>query len=630
MKTSHSFVLTVFLSLSVVFAVCLSCSKNEIGNDPKTQEDVTPTEDALDVTTDVETFCYGTPDAGASYSKSLFDRLKGKVGAYNEKTTKVIVVFANAISSLSEQDCANIYNCYRKGGCVVIVNPGENVFENEFRSKLREAAYKEMVLKYNTEGIDREAFMNRLKEVLFRIDKVRSEHEGEFYECIGFHRGNKYACQQMIPAPEEKFTAWQYGQFADAFARWINGMQESTKGSTDLATWTEGEIFTFTWSAKRYKIKNDSSAPYVATYSNAVDQIIKAYVAYSPKENADYYQVDQYITFHNLVTQACCNNTNTASYGSGYWNGTQVLYISPEKSFQNKLWMTMTGGGSPTILDSHPQSANSSHSESVSTSEGTTHTETNGFNVGFTLGGSKKGGFAGNFNAAFSHSVANGETFSTTTGSSYNISDLSVTKNTVDGKIIWDYDFAKPYQYKSANKWNWWAPKLSYNDCKQQNSLFYMIKNPSGNAVVNYYNLWSYWFAWYNKGEGKNGFHLDMWYDNTKEGSVTLGNPYRYTEKWSLSCVGFGDLTGKPIQMTAFDNMVTKDIIGADNAINDIGGIDKYDNDDANALLQLFMDEFSTFEEKYRAYGYTGTFTYLLKAVDTGREIRKSYTISKE
>lgn len=619
MKTSHSFVLTAFLSLSAVFAVCLSCSKNEIGNDPQTQEDVIPTEDVLDVTTDAETFCYGTPDAGASYSKSLFDRLKGKVGAYNENTTKVIVVFANAISSLSEQDCANIYNCYRKGGCVVIVNPGENVFENEFRSKLREAAYKEMVLKYNTEGIDREAFMNRLKEVLFRIDKVRSEHEGEFYECIGFHRGNKYACQQMIPAPEEKFTAWQYGQFADACARWINGMQESTKGSTDLATWTEGETFTMTWSSKISAWGNEK------TYPNTVDQIIKAYVAYSPKDDADYYQVDQYITFHNAITQPW---TDKSKFGTDLMNDmglVYVYYILPEKSFRNKLWLTMTGGGSPTILDSHPQSANSSHSESVSTSQGTTHTKTNGFNAGFTLGGSGKGGFAGNFNAAYSHSVANGETFSTTTGSSYNISDLSVTKTTEDGITVWDYDFAPPTVTNKV----WWAPALSYSDCSQQNSLFYMIQNPSGNAVVNYNNLWSYWYAYFWSDYKGNDFDLSPC-DNTSEGVLTLGNPYRYTEKWSLSCVGFGDLAGKPIQMTAFDNMVTKDIIGADNAINDIGGIDKYDNDDANALLQLFMDEFSTFEEKYRAYGYTGTFTYMLKAVDTGREIRKSYTISKE
>lgn len=637
----------IIAALIVGMMVCVSsCKKKTVTpTQPTTPSHVADkelTEDQMKEKTDVETIFYGEPVINY-YAMALANRFLNKVTVFNEETTKVAVVFNNKVPSLTEEDYVNIYKCYKNGGDVVVCSPTRHNFKRIFREGIIAAAYKEDVLKYDTEGFDFESWMKYVGSKIFAIgDSTVLAQDEILGGCVGFHNGHKYL---LASIPESfdltQFTRHKMGLMADGVVQWINDTQDDEKlnfrklagRGNDISDLSDANIQTID-----YPVLVNGPDGWYWNYSNVVRNTLTVYTAYSFGDDRDWYQVDQNITFRNGLINPAPDIHNYASW----WNNGNNSYVRNQGAFTTKMHLTIPHGN-VVVYDSHPQTANNSYSSSSSTTEGTSHSVTDGFSVGISLGCCGKA-FAGSFSGSYSHSVTECSEFSTTTGTSCTINDMSVTKATVyeddNEKVKWDYVFKEPYRWSMpASRGSgddepepqqtyyaaWWSSDLSMTDCGQQNSVLFYVDDPTGEATVHCYDWWKYYCSIAGG--------IDVITNAATEGSATtdfvLKNPLRYIEKWSLSCVKYGDISNNPLYIALFEERITNDIIGgANNKINDIGGVDNQDNTDANALLDLFMKEFASFADSYAAAGFTGTYKFRLSAIDTGRTIEKSYTIN--
>ena len=647
---------SILLILGIILAAGLwSCDKDIPTAHEDQSKGTTPyvieTDDKLSVKTDVETFAFGTPEGEVSFSTALFKRLTNRVGAFNPQTTKAIVIFNNALQSLTREDYINIYICHRSGGSIVIVEPQSESFNPVIRTGLKDAALYLLIDKFNAEGVDREQVKTNLENTLFKVNLIAEGHEGETFECLGFYPGHTYSCDLL---PKEGVTPYQYGLSADGCARWINDTQkgESTKsfvssftkaGGGEISEYTDAEVFrqTHNVSMERSVVteKQDPHGnPYLedltVTYPEVVENIVKVYTAYSEGQKADYYQVDQKFTLYNGRVDPVPDITDD----KGWWpknegvkkdNSLAGPAIYPLKEFHNTMFLEETG--IIEIMDSHPQTTNGSCSSSVSTTEGTTNTLSGGIALGLV------GGLLGKFSSTFSLGFSHAETYSSTVGTSRSVSDISVVKNTdASGKVKWDYTGAelKHSDVKfdpmgrviSEMPPTWWAAPLLLTDCAQQNSILFRVSNPSGVAKIHSSNNWKYsrlWLYANNKFEE----HNDIITDESAEDIFTIGHPIRYYEDWTLSCVNYGDLNGKPGYIALFESQYSRDILNGINKTNPVGARDENDMTPINELLNQFILEFSYMQDSYKAMGYTGKFTFQMKGTKSSRAVTASYTV---
>lgn len=666
-------------SILSIFGIILaaglwSCDKDNTAAHEDQSKGTTPyvieTDDKLSVKTDVETFVYGTPEGEVSFSTALFKRLTNRVGTFNPQTTKAIVIFNNALQSLTREDYINIYICHRNGGSIVIVEPQSESFNPVIRTGLKDAALYLLIDKFNAEGVDREQVKANLENTLFKVNQIAEGHEGETFECLGFYPGHTYSCDLL---PKEGVTPYQYGLSADGCARWINDTQkgESTKsfvssftkaGGNEISQYTEAEVFRQTHNVSfERSIQQGGSIgdfhgnlseehyvmaypgvtdkPYqspMVSYPEVVENIVKVYTAYSEGQKADYYQVDQNFTLYNGRVDPVPDITDDKAWWDKFEKYDKEFNVNivgpaiyPLKEFHNTMFLEETGNIE--IMDSHPQTTNGSCSSSVSTTEGTTNTLSGGVVLGLV------GGIRGKFSSTFSLGLSHAETYSSTVGTSRSVSDISVVKNTdASGKVKWDYTGAElkhsnvtvSYNYLNVEGWppTWWAAPLLLTDCTQQNSVLFRVSNPSGVAKVHSINNWKYSRLWLCATD-RYEEHNDIITDESAEDIFTIGHPIRYYEDWTLSCVNYGDLNGKPGYIALFESQYSRDILNGINKTNPVGAKDEKDMTPISELLNQFILEFSYMQDSYKLMGYTGTFTFQMKGTKSGRAVKMSYTV---
>ena len=138
------------LATGIIFASCednneLSETSDAVGVEMPER----PIEDAMLVTTDFETKMYGMISEG--FPSRLAARIKNPTPVYNDSTTRVCIVSDDAIkkNELTVDDYIDIYNCYEKGGIVIVTTPTVDGFNLKFQVEMALAAYYKYAIATN-------------------------------------------------------------------------------------------------------------------------------------------------------------------------------------------------------------------------------------------------------------------------------------------------------------------------------------------------------------------------------------------------------------------------------------------------------------------------------------------------
>lgn len=596
-----------------------------------------PSEDQLKVTTSCETLVIGTPAADNPYQTAVFNRLKNQVSKYSASTTKAVVVFENAFGSLSDEQLTNIVVCMDKNGDVVFVGPDKQTFVTKVIPQLKEKAYEEEVLKYDTDKYSAEGVMTREKWDKYRGDKIcpitdsdMSLIEKKELLSIGLQIGNRYAYR----APGvvlKNLTDYEAGIMADGLAAWINETtaEESATKAFYLDDISEPYVQTNQYSATRKDTDRIVSGPYDKKFSGVIEEKISAYAMYAVGEDKDWYLMDQYITFNNLAARSVPDVYDTYEWHYGrFSDGNCYNFIAPLDYWENKVSIISSTGGVE-IKDRHPGTVNESFSSDGVTYSGTSSDISDSGLVGMSTGFCGIG-FGSGFSTEYKSAVIELPIVYVDTGAQYDIPNLSVTNSTGSDQVSWVYKFQEPsfaddYNYKSY----WWAPSLAVNKCGQQNSALFSVANCDGAVTLNTDINYRYYLKWY---AGSNKYYGDESGDpqTIAQQSYTLPEPKRHIESWTISCLQYGDIEGNAEAIENFENDLDADIFKEAGRTNDIAGCDAEDLTDANRIFDLFMDEFAALETAYAEKGYTGYFIFELKSDDNpDKYLGKMYQIMK-
>lgn len=583
-----------------------------------------PKKDQLNVTTSCETLVIGSPAADSPYQKAVNKRLNKKVSAYNTETTKAIVIYPDALGTLTEEQKANIVDCWKKGGDVAFVSiESETIMAkliNNVLPKLREKTYEIEVEKFNTEGITEEDWLKYRGEHLWRIGySVEELIENLDFITVGFHIGNRYS-YQGLSEDMIGLTDYQAGLMADGLASWMNTTTAGdTKDAGLLSDLSDAEIFTRNYTAYRRSVNYS----YDVSFANVIQETFTVYTAHDEDKNRDWYEVDQKMTFRNSLTDPVpCPDDNTYFWVGKNSDGDKAWVVCPLAFWENTVSLSLTNGN-VVIYESHPDTANQKKESNYKTPQGKTT------KIACSQG---TPGFAGimaisSFARTFATAAARISDFQVQTGTSQIISDLSVTKTTNGNAASFRYSYYGCYVYTNSKVYcAWYAAPLAYTDCDEQNSILYYVDNPSGAPTIKSTIDYGYNFMWVKPNSTKEKFANK---DFSLNNSFTLRIPKRYTSDWTIQCVGYGDVAGNQSKMAEFDKMLNDYIIGgADNRTNLIGGIDANDTTDANILLEQFMSEFKSYNSFFAGYGFTGNYTFKFQSTN-GKYLQKSYTVTK-
>lgn len=630
MKKKALIIAMLIISVMVAFSSCKKKTVEPINVDPNDTicYYTEPTEDQLEVVTDLETKIFGAAPAAGTYEFSLYNRFNNKVDAYNDSTTKVIVVFNDYVQSLTNNDYVDIYKNWRNGGVFVLTNPTKDNYNQQFIIKLSDAAGWYMINEFGWEGLTDEDVNNLAKLIeMFKIYDDDDPNQG-LYECVGFGYNSRYFCDNVSSLNSlettPKVTPYRYGLLADECIDWIGTVSAEERPSfADLIAckdgvddWIGALNDTYICGVEYLDI-DDSYNFNTEIAPGAYKEILRVRIMHDFNDNSDYYQIDQIGTVYNKKVPTCASNLSrpanwfhnkvTKSYYFNYMGGiTSQIYLDTE--------------GSISVLTVHPTTDNNSYSSSYSTTDGEIHTVTNSHGGGFSFGfsGSNPGS---NFNYNAQHSVSNATSHSTTVGHSHSINDISVTQNTVivDGHKAteWIYKTKEAYQ---TNSGHWEAP-LSKSDFNFQNSELIRVATPSGSATVKCKTIQRYNMLERN--------HGTRYIDSPGGHRFEVNQPKRFKEKWALQCVNYGDIQGNLTMMNNFDAFITDKIFGSQSQIFEIATVSETDFTDVVLMLESFMKDFRSFKYTLKARGFTGKYEFMIYCENLNKEFKASFTIEK-
>lgn len=601
---------------------------------PPTPYDRTGEQDLLSRTIDVETFVIDGEHPEGSYAGCVFNRLTKRASAFNDNTTRAVIIFDN--SAVTPDDGLDIFRCLNSGGVVVIVNPDAATYDL-FRENVARAAKILLIDRYNTAGIDEDKWVETCKGMLFNCASMRYEGSGNPYECLAFCRKDRYLC----PKFHSTAGAAQYGLAADVLARWISDEldgkgKETPSEETELPCISSGEyLHSATISCSSAKIFGGRPT---ASYADVVNICVKWSLTHAPTYNRDYYFVDEGVTVHTSNVQPVPDAANNRLW---HYNEPQyeVAYLD---GFEDRIEMSMRGNNGELVaapetftpLQYHPHRKNETYAPDVVT-DPPMHQPV------YIPGqfGAVRPCFAGefkDFKEAFAGSLKQNETgFDCIAGQQCNISNIDLNSEVRYNFVNYRYSGREPeVTFKEdapeGERFGWEIPSNLLSDCTQHNVFYTRPQDiPSGSPMLHLTGYWKirsitaipkipYWQS----------YDSDV-YIGEHEDFIDLGKPYRHIEKWTLECSGHGDLTYDS-EITAFDEAYAKDLcpegLGRTNVI---GGFDEADSYEANLVFDQFMADFENKSKDYAEQGFTGLFTFTFKSEQTERILTKSFRIKK-
>lgn len=639
-----------FLFCLVLGLMLISCNKENqdtVNDDQNTvafKEPEIPTEDLMSVTTGIETVTYGEFYPG--FSSHFFSRIKNRVTVFDEKTTKACVINDNAIRDnlLSAQDYINIYTCYASGGIVVVLKPTVAGFNTKFQPEMELAEYYKKVtsvgLLVNDEVPAIEDFV--VSNPFFRVKNISETalQGGIAYDAIAFCGNNVHYFEDLETSrllrikmakekqqesgetveEEREVTAYDYGCYADALARWMNEKWSSpTKSGIDNVV-NKGLVIESAHPILVGKPTGERLGK--ETYPDAIKEKLTINAIHDFDRNRDYYLVDQDVTFYTGKIHPVPIIDGIPSLDGMFWLQTEEplpsFYIKHFYRWIPKIEMSVNGQ-SAKLETFSPQAGNSSSTETHSNTTETSYTI--GGSVGFSSNGLSVG-----LDASYT------EKHSVSVGCSRPKQDIEISCISENANCaVWLYEATVPTIVAGRfGGHEWKAGRLLFTTMTQTNSALFYIDNPSGQATLKVSNDVYYRIVRDVPDPSTQFSYIDS-PANIFEKVETLPLTKRSRQNWNFSF----DLPEALKNRGDSDEIVDRIWEKMETAMAKLypGGpvtyeiLDVTDNtiDNARILLNMITKQLGLIAKQY---GYTGTFTVYLKCEKTGKELKQKITVS--
>lgn len=649
-----------FLSFAVLLLAFAGCQKNEVEQSlPEgygVEAPELPTEDQMDVTTDIAARIYGTPGADVSFEKSFVSRFKNVESGYNPETTRVCVITSGALKTgqLMADDYLDLYDCYSNGGIIFLTSPDADKFYEIFQVEMCLAYLHKIVTEYNVELNGETIDLGDIGRTFFNIGQVDMDKlkDNVMYDGLGLSNSKVFICNDqdnpaLFEIKEEneegtvagtdigtiEINGYEYGRQADAAVEWISRNFEQTKAAPKLQEVMDAYTITKTHDAfvpNIYPFVSEILYRPYETYEQVVSETFSIYTAHDVANHTTYYQIDQKADFHSgLINPVPDSNAPEKWHRIRYFLNAPYYYVCHFSEWLSKLKLVPGGKDStPEIIYSGPEAANSSTEYSTSIYHGTMSSQSKTMTAGLSFDiGSLLG-----INASYSHTWESGTSYECQVGTSCSKQDIEIEKNTSVDKdglpvVEWHYMGNKARgEYSKGDKGKplWRVGKLLISDMNQVNSLLYKIPaDISGNAKL-YYDE-QIWYRTCYFQEGEDIRQLDhKGRGNVFQGYITLPTPYRSIQHWILTFEEFGDV---PVaDRMEFQKFVEEKLLSKGTTF-DMQDVDDKSTKVANGVLKLFMDDFKMLENNIKAFGYSGTFVFKLECAALNKELTASYTI---
>ena len=610
------------LATGIIFASCednneLSETSDAVGVEMPER----PIEDAMLVTTDFETKMYGMISEG--FPSRLAARIKNPTPVYNDSTTRVCIVSDDAIkkNELTVDDYIDIYNCYEKGGIVIVTTPTVDGFNLKFQVEMALAAYYKYAIATNLQVDGKAPTPDQYMSQFLNVENVdeKALKDGVMYDAIGFTTNGIYYLENADTGKtihidgdgtdskdeiiERKLTAYDYGCYADALVAWINEKDApATRSGIGNVLNTGIEIRNSYWIEAPNIVNAQIGLQYC---DNMVTEVINVNAIHDFGKDRDYYLINQDMTFLTSKIKPVPDPFTTDTW----WKKSGILYMQYFDSWESEMELSVPNYDEPIpILDKFfPEASNGSTTESQSSTHG--YTNTIGGSIGFS-----------DISLNYSYS----ESYSFTTGYSRSVEDISVIHTSEDGANKWIYKANRP-QMISKNGWkHWMAGNLLISDMTQTNSALYYVDSSPRKKTLSINNHFYYGLLLMHEPEKeirlRTGFVR----------SYTIPPSLRSHQSWDFSF----DMPEDLEKRVGSDEVVDRIWKKMETAMTDVypGGpvsykiLDESDYSTANAqkLLYQISNQLKKIAKQYR---YKGKFIVHLDREETDQHIQQEVVV---
>ena len=602
LKAAGAFLFAV--TMSAGFTACTDKDDTPVPEEPERPggEYVEPTEDAVEVTTNYSYAVFGNIDD--EMGKAISRRLKGTpdvpsmaqiyfldpqrgvdLGMGEEKWQELVGRTRDGVASLILSQCTfsdfYTFTKYYIQGMIELAakqyasddpdeKPDVSYLQAEAEQRMADALF---------EGWDYWRKMQPNPDALAEpdwenIDSWPAEmQDAVMFDAWGFrgagnilyvmHGAMQNDDDEVKPVAQDDqaMTAYQWGQKADAVARWINdqltsdaqtraGMEnfrraltrgESSSIKDIIGAYTETKVFDY--------IYPDYKQPGTSKATGAITVIYTIYSAYDFDSKKDYYQVQQKVSIANNKLPKYHYprriNDNSDGYNWVEANGTCMKDV--------RTSMKLSGSGTISVYDATPGNENKSRtfSHNESSSSGWSFSPSLGYQ---TLYGA----------ISYSTSV----TFDD--GYSWSSQDLVCSYNRNGSQVKWDYKgqgrvtWGFPYKRKWCH-WDYgfkdYMPDILMNTCDLNQDVIWMVENPNGDYqlqttldIVTFIEKEDepWWHRSIFSDEWRNNYGKEEATGNYPA-TITLPKLPRYKRNWHMVVTAYGNLT-ETSQTDSFDN----------------------------------------------------------------------------
>ncbi|MCQ2153366.1 MAG: hypothetical protein MJY44_02175 [Bacteroidales bacterium] len=627
--------ISVFICLLAAIVPC-GCDKAGAPAPQPTPYDRTGEKDVIVKTVDAEAYVIGDNHEDGTYAGSVFNRLVKRAGAFDDNTTRVVAVFN--LAGLTRDEYLAVFDCYANGGVVVLVEPDVDIY-NSFRRSVAEAASLQLIDRYNTAGINVGKWVDALYEKLFSCLTIGYKGADVTYECLAFCRKDRFLCPKM----HDKAGGAQNGLSAEALVDWIDRELDGNRGGIlpdaddeypDISSPEYCQSVTISCSSPKI-LDGKLTAP----YADVVNICLKWSVVYSQTAyNRDYYFFKEDVTVNGANVEPVPDASDNAK-----WHYIKPVYeISYIDGLEDRMELMMRGESGELInnasdsyaaIQYHPHSANPYFDSNVVTEEPPVQPVYISGNLGSVR--PCLAGESGSFKELFAESVKQRGSFFCTAGERSNISGIEVISEARYNYSNFRYFCREPYvgiiADSAGDRYIWDLEPSQISTCTQHNSFYMRTDSPVGIPLMRLYGKWKirrvsrldvspYWES----------YGSDV-YIGQHENYIDLGRPYRCIQKWTVNCIGYGDLTDTSSpDIQEFEERWVSDLCPENcGRTANVGGYNEEDNYEANLLFNRFMEDFERMSGTYADLGYTGRFTFSFEPESGGQMLVKSFEIKK-
>ena len=610
LKAAGAFLFAV--TMSAGFTACIDTIDNPVTpvapEEPERPggEYVEPTEDAVEVTTNYSYAVFGNIDD--EMGKAISRRLKGTPDVPSMAQIYFLDPQRGVDLGMGEEKWQELVGRTRDGVASLILSQCTfsdfYTFTKYYIQGMVELAAKQYVgddpdAKPDTEAMQAEA-EQRMADALFEgwdywrkmqpnpdalaepdwenIDSWPAEmQDAVMFDAWGFrgagnilyvmHGAMQNDDDEVKPVAQDDqaMTAYQWGQKADAVARWINdqltsdaqtraGMEnfrraltrgESSSIKDIIGAYTETKVFDY--------IYPDPYQPGTYKETGAITVIYTIYSAYDFDSKKDYYQVQQKVSIaNNKLPKDYCNYRHD-DYSDGYkWVEARGTCMKDVRTS-----MKLSGSGTISVYDATPGNENKSRtfSHNESSSSGWSFSPSLGYQ---TLYGA----------ISYSTSV----TFDD--GYSWSSKDLECSYNRDGSQVKWDYKgqgrvtWSFPYK-REIGHWSGgfekYMPDILINTCDLNQDVIWMVENPNGD-----YQLQTKLdIVTFIEKEDEAWFHQTLFSEELRcnygkeeatgeyPATITLPTLPRYKRNWHMVVTAYGNLT-ETSQTDSFDDWLAR------------------------------------------------------------------------